>query len=218
MSLLKIFACGASIAVTTALAPGAQIFISNFNLYPPTPVINPGGSLIPAGSGSVSIGTFASLTSAEISAQAWTPAALVADFVPFGNPVTFGDENSSHQPGFFHADVAVANFDDPALVGEKIYLLIGDGSSHLDSTAFAVLDGGDSKRFVRDSPVFGDYLLLTSPLAEGTSLVAGRAIDSIFVPAAGEAFAGIQLVVPEPSSFTLALTGTLALAIRRRRR
>jgi len=170
-----------------------------------------------ANTGSVSIGTFATLTDAAITALG-APGrnTLLADFLAFADsvaqPTPTGDANAFNIPGLYSDVLNGTNAAGDPKIGKAIYTLVGNGATIASSTQIAVVKDNDS--FVLDDqPVITANAWIYEP---SSTLLIGELGPQISIPALGGSFGTLQLaIVPEPSC--VALLGLAAFAFRRRR-
>jgi PEP-CTERM motif len=174
-----------------------------------------------ANSGSVSIGTFATLTDAQITSMGAFNAAnrnaLLADFLAFAdsvnNPTRTGDTNAFDIPGLYSGVNNGINAAADPKIGKAIYTFIGNGPTLASSTQIGIVKDNDS--FVLDDqPVITANAFLYEPTSV---ILVGQLGAQIPVGPLGGSFSTLQLAaVPEPSC--LALLGLCGGFFVRRRR
>jgi hypothetical protein len=125
------------------------------------------GSLPPPNTGSVSIGSFRTMTDAQIAAALaggqWQ--SVLADFIAFGdsleNPARLGDENAFNVPGYYAAVFNELLQTGHPLIGKRIYTVIGNGPHLSLSSAIIIIKDNDS--FGADTPFFQAFALIHQP-------------------------------------------------------
>jgi hypothetical protein len=210
-----------AIPITIALlvqTEAANVILQNFDEggTAARPLASSTGAILAVNSGSVSIGTFNTLTDAQITALGGPGRnALLADFAAFANSVTnptrTGNAAALDIPGLYAASINEAvNTGDPR-IGKSIYTLIGNGTSLATSNQIAVVK--DEQTFALDAPLATAQAYIYQPTSV---LLIGTEGPLTTIPGFTGSFNTLQLaVVPEPSS--LALLGLCGLLFRRRR-
>ena len=180
----------------------------------PYPVALADGSLVPDGSGFVSLGTF-SLSDAQIMSAMDSQAnldALDADFMEFGTSASFG---VAGEGGMFSSNYTDGVSAGDMFDGMSIYVVGGNGTSIGDSDQLWVFKSNES--FAPDGvDDFFAEIELDAEHSAGTDLIGEPA--RLFLPGVGEEFDGVRMVgvIPEPSAAALgALLGLVALRRRR---
>lgn len=192
------------------------------NLATDLPVADNTGALIANGSGSIAVGNYAP-------GAAFATATNVADFLTgfrqFGSVVTFNNAVGS-PAGFFNGSMVSfqedsANTTDLTDTNLPIFVVIGNESTLMDSTQFAVWES--SAVFMPDAAGQEGQSSAVVGIGSG-DLRFGTLVTDVVAQAGGNSLTfenGIQLAtlvpVPEPSSSLLIGLAGLMLAGRRRR-
>jgi hypothetical protein len=162
------------------------------------------GSLPPLNSGSIAVGSFATLNDQALSAVGSD--IMLADFIPFddtlNHPVRLGDASAFNIAGLYAADLSAPLSPGNSLLGKNIYTVIGNGLSLASSPAIIILK--DSETFQFDAPIFQASALAYD---SGSTLIRGSVGAPIFIGALGASFPSIQSI-PEPANILiLAMAG-----------
>jgi hypothetical protein len=179
------------------------------------PITTCGNFLVPSNTGFVSIGTFATLTDAAITALGGPGRnALLADFLAFAdsvnNPTPIGDASAFNIPGLYSDVLNGTNAAGDPKIGKAIYTLIGNGPTFASSTQIAVVKDNDT--FVLDDqPVIAANVFIHEP---SSVILIGVAGPQTTVPGLGT-FGSLQFdCIPEPSVLTF--LSLCFVALRRR--
>lgn len=182
---------------------------------------NTGATAIPLSSGFAAVGTFS-----VVPDPLNTPADLNTNFTQFGTGIQVGFNGALdglfNTPANASESIPLGNPGNDPRVGQNAYLVIGNGTSILDSTAFAVFRGGVIG--TEDAVGLGGLdIPITGPINAGDLLI-GTLIDAPSIPLPGGGTfefrqgIGLQVIpVPEPSVSLLAGLAGLTLLIRRKR-
>ena len=173
--------------------------------------IQANGVAIPAGTGFVAVGTSA-LTPADLANEINASgelslagrAALAADFVQFGDSITFGFGGfDGYFQGNAQGDGGAADF-----AGKPVLLVAGNGTGIADSSSLLIMAGPDT--FAADAPVFS-----TNVGPDSGQLIYGAAGGTNSLDAG---FGAIQMgAIPEPGIAILTLFSAGLLLLRRSR-
>ena len=201
-SLLAITALTLAFAAT---ARSGSVVFDNFSCT--FTQIQANGEAISAGTGFVAVGT-TSLTPAELSGELFgggrIRALLAADFVQFGDSITFGFGGfDGYFQGNAQGDGGAADF-----AGKPVLLVAGNGASIAESSRLLIIAGPDN--FAADAPLFS-----TNVGPESGQLILG-AFGGVNTLDAN--FGAIQMgPIPEPGIAILTLCSAGLLLLRRRR-
>lgn len=123
-------------------------------------------------------------------------------------------------PGFFNGSIQTgALIANDGLVGNQVYVVVGDGTTLANSTGLAVWKAtsngpsGTDNTFTADNPVGGPDTVTV--LDSKGSLIIGTRVAA-FDAGQGDAPAFQLAAIPEPSTVLLSALGVLALLRRRR--
>ena len=206
-SALIIAALGIGVSVGTA----GTVKISNVSGAPAALSFrDDAGAIQVLGEGSIGIGTFG-IDNAAIGGFAGADEVdvrgLLANFTQFADSVSVGFNGTA---GLYETTIAQALNSGDAFVGNKVYTVVGNGSTLAGSTSLLVVE--DEGSFLADpslmdainlngdkNVVVGEFLADPSPFGGGSLVLAGMGI------------------IPEPSSVMLLLSGVALMAGRRRR-
>lgn len=204
----------------------AQAFnVTAVNLVDPdmtaVPVVDNTGAPIAVGAGFIGAGTFSSTPSSVLD---------IANFSPIGTAVgrtTFGDDDGAIPAGFFdiarNIPLPSPAEDDNPLVGQSLFLVIGDGLDLESSSNFAILDlGGVVQTDVAGAPESALSGIVLSDFLTPDNLIVGNIVTEVDTGLGLTFSEGIELTdgaaaVPEPSTSLLAGLAALGLVARRRR-
>jgi hypothetical protein len=189
-------------AVLVASSNATTIVLQNFNQDGSSarPITTCGNFVLPPNTGSVSIGTFATLTDAAITGAGRNQ--LLADFLAFGdsvnNPTPIGDASAFNLPGLYSDVLNGTNAAGDPKIGKAIYTLIGNGPTVATSSQIAVVKDNDT--FVLDDqPVIAADVFIHDP---SSVILIGMSGPQTTVPGLGT-FGSLQLhCIPEPAVLT----------------
>ena len=203
------------LAVPNMVTPsdGAQLAFNNLNVR--LPIGDSGGTAIPAGTGFAAVGTL-DLPDAQVATtNAATLASLASSFTQFGSALPIGVNGLE---GLFSASVGAPLAADDPLVGENIYLLLGDGEDIASSDSLFVFKSDE--QFTADSPSTLTTISLGDDLAFGEILLGSE--GEVFGNRLGGLRPGLVAaavnVIPEPQSLLILLLGLTAFTTQRSRR
>jgi len=204
-------------AVLTALSSGYTVSLQNFNAGDATavPIVDNTGTPIPAGGGFIGAGTFATAPTSVTESR---------DITLFGSGLN-GFSNGLVGPDGVLAGFFSNSFSDPIPegtttppVGERLYVVMGNGATLADSTQFAILDTGQTFGTENAAGSGGLDVILTSSSLNPEALAVGTVLESYDYTGVATFDEAIQLApIPEPSTSLLAALAGLGLVARRRR-
>lgn len=213
----------ASLLAATSMTFGYTTSTTNLTAFSPVilPVVDNTGTLIGAGTGSVGVGYFGTLSDAQIATSDY--ATLIADFVQFGTTDTFGTASAPGVDGIFtfSTDEAIPNNAGAGnnFTGQNIYTLMGEAGTLGGSSLLAVWKS-DTLFGLEDLAGNGSAASNIA-VGSGAPIIGNITAGSNLGPSAGGLVTtnSLQLVVaiPEPSSALLLGLGGLGLLIRRKR-
>lgn len=202
-----------SSALFTALASGYTVSLTNFDAADSTavPILDNTGTPVAANGGFIGAGTFASTPTSVTDAP---------NLTLFGSGATGLTNGLGGLDGFFfnqfNAPIPEGTTDPP--VGERLYVVMGDGASLAESSNFAIFDTGQT--FGTENAVGSgglDVVLLSSTLTP-EALIAGTIVEDYDYTGVATFDEALQLApIPEPSTSLLAALAGLGLVARRRR-
>ena len=203
-------------AATCSIIAGAQaanVVISNDS--DPHPIALANGTLVPDGTGFVSVGTF-NLTDGQISQAMNSQANLDAVSSVFrefatGQAFGIGGEGGVYSAAF---ENPISNGD--MFDGMPIFVVAGNGTNIGNSDQLWIFRSGEA--FGADGvDDFSARIELDAEFAQGSELIGTP--DTLFLPGAGQSFPGSRMValIPEPSTGALVALLGLVLVARRRR-
>lgn len=218
---LKSLLAAVVLAAISHTSEAASITASNLadDFSKAVPIVTTANTVVAANSGIIQVGTFGTLSDAQISSiNAGNYAGLVADFQSFGASTKFGA--GFDIAGLYSLAPSAGILAGDSKIGKSIYVFIGNGTTLANSTEIAIFK--DDNSFAADAPLF-------SAKAYPTDLANNAAIDAAFVVgdisanqvtiAGVGTFNPIKMVnvslVPEPS---VALLGLMGIGLVRRRR
>lgn len=183
------------------------------------PIVDNTGAAIANGTGFIASGTF------DVAPGAG-PLTSLAGFSPFGD----GSTSFSGGPanGLFSNTRNLplplpgpGETNDP-LVGQDIFVVIGNGDSIATSTLFAVIDGGAQIQNDQPAPAQEGAVEITivNSFIDEANLINGNLLENVVIDGVPVTFQeGIQLtpLIPEPSTTLLGLVAGLGFLVRRRR-
>lgn len=145
-------------------AGGGQIIMNN--LSDRFPIADQYGNAIPAGTGFAAVGTIA-LTDAEVSLTSVSSLATLANsFTQFGSAIPMGVNGLE---GLFSANIGAPFAAGDPLLGEDIYLVVGDGNDIQGSDSLFVLKS--NQQFADASPSFMATIALSDGFDMGEILL-----------------------------------------------
>lgn len=189
-------------------AGGAQVIFNNTNSL--LPIGRSDGELIEAGTGFVAAGSFALADADFTQANANQ---LANAFTQFGSSLPMGRGGIE---GLFSANLAAPLTTTDPLVGENIYLVVGDGDDMQSSESLFVFKSDEL--FESSNPSSLATISLDGSLAIGEILLGsqGTVFSNRFGSRDGIVAAPVS-AIPEPSTFVALLFASVALQRRDRR-
>lgn len=168
------------------------------------------GELILNGDGSFAVGTFASPS--EI-ANSFAVGNLLTDFNAVSNesPTTFG----SPIDGIFNAAVSASIPAGSALIGQPIFVVVGDSATLADSSSFAVF--ATPETFEAEVNGIGSETVNLFGNIAAADVIVGSLEGPISVGPASSTATVAFAAIPEPSSALLAGLALVGGLVRRRR-
>lgn len=221
--LKKLLISGYALFVGMAVANAGNVSIQSSDLATgegTLAITDSSGALIPAGTGYVAAGTF-SMSDADISSNgaAGNWSALLNDFTQFGAASGVADF-----AGIISYDASAPLADGDAFVGKSIYVAIGNTATLAGDPTTATQWGvyKSSVSFAADNPVFEANAGLN--MATQDQVLVGTYGGPVNIAALGAdtraslQLAGDGVVIPEPSTALLLLSGFGSMVFFRRRR
>jgi hypothetical protein len=213
---MKIAATLAALIAMAGASFAASITVTNFRSGDTNLVADSSNTLIPFESGYVAIGVF-SADDAQL--RAWAGALQGAEianaFVQFSNNVSVGFNNFG---GIYQTVINGAISAGDSFAGMNVYTVVGNGSSLGGSSELLVFK--HNHVFMADpSPTANTVLALGLEPTAGETIIgiAGENTASLG-PIVDKPTFQTAVVVPEPSSVLLLLSGFGAFLFRRRRK
>lgn len=194
------------LAAPTTVDPLPGLIVDTDNFRPLLPIAGLDGNAIQNGEGFVAIGGI-SLSDAEVAATNGVTLSELADaFTPFGASIPMGINGAG---GVFSANIAAPLASDSPLIGESVYLVVGDGRDIGSSEALFVFKS--DQVFAAASP----STVVSFSLSDGQVLLGEE--GQVFANRLGgfrDGIIGANVTIPEPACGVVLV---LALAITRSR-
>jgi poly(3-hydroxybutyrate) depolymerase len=191
-------------------AANGQIVVNNINGF--LPIADPTGVAIPAGTGFMAVGSIG-LSDAEVAQTTGSSlSALAHSFTQFGASLPLGVNGLE---GLFAADIGAPLDDDDPLLGQNIYLVVGDGGDIETSDSLFIFKS--DLQFASGSPGFHTTIALDRAIEAGEILLGTR--GTVFANRLGGFRAGIiaaAVTIPEPTALALCSVALVILTKRRR--
>lgn len=202
-----LFAQELSVPPTIDPSGGAQVIFDNVSRI--LPVGDPAGVAIPAGSGFVSVGSF-DRSDAEIAAtNATSLSDLANSFTQFGASLAMGRNNVE---GLFAAYLGAPLAADDPLIGQSVYLVVGDGGDIEDSDSLLIFKS--DQVFASANPSSVLTIALDGALDAGEILLGSRGTVTSNRLGARAGILTAPVNVPEPASGLLVLFAAVSLCWR----